>query len=203
MNLSCFLSLAAFRTPDSPGTCVSHSVSGACVVGRCSPESVPFPPQPPQRVSSLCSVGSLVVRHSPTSPVRSCPPLGLWPSRTGLDLPTKTCRRSPGSRACCFSACAGSKTTQDRAIHSRIAWLLCCLPPLGTESASCSIGFSKLNSPAHQYLCLRFKRHLTVPPARLEARMDSLILLSCRALSSPTTCRFIPALSGLPTNRTK
>src|ERR1017187_8429717 len=25
--------------------------------------------------------------------------------------------------------------------------------------------------------------------------------LSCRALSSPTTCRFIPALSGLPTNR--
>jgi hypothetical protein len=29
--------------------------------------------------------------------------------------------------------------------------------------------------------------------------MDSL-LLSCRALSSPTTCRFIPALSGLPTN---
>ncbi len=30
--------------------------------------------------------------------------------------------------------------------------------------------------------------------------MDSL-LLSCRALSSPTTCRFIPAHSGLPTLR--
>jgi len=30
-------------------------------------------------------------------------------------------------------------------------------------------------------------------PARLKARMDSL-LLSCRALPSPTTCRFIPAL---------
>ena len=29
--------------------------------------------------------------------------------------------------------------------------------------------------------------------------MESL-LLSCRALSSPTTCRFIPALSELPTN---
>jgi serine/threonine protein kinase len=26
-------------------------------------------------------------------------------------------------------------------------------------------------------------------------------LLSCRALSSPTTCRFIPALSGWPTTR--
>src|SRR5215471_20528328 len=39
-----------------------------------------------------------------------------------------------------------------------ITWLSCCLPPLGMESASCSIGFSKLNSPAHRYLCLRFKR---------------------------------------------
>jgi hypothetical protein len=114
------------------------------------------------------------LRHSPTSPVRSCPPCGLWPSRTGLGQLTKTCRRSPGSRACCFSACAGSKTTQDRAIHSRLAWLLCCLPPLGTESASCSIGFSKLNNPVHRYLCLRFKRYLAISPARLEARMDSL-----------------------------
>src|SRR5437879_1098357 len=115
------------------------------------------------------------VRHSPTSPVRSCPQFGLWPSRTGLVLLTKACGRYPGSRACCFSACAGSKTTQDLTIHSRFTWLSCCLPPLGKESASCSIGFSKLNSPAHQYLCLRFKRHLAMPPARLEARMDSLL----------------------------
>jgi hypothetical protein len=86
-----------------------------------------------------------------------------------------TSRRSPGSRACCFSACAGSQTTQDRTIHSRLAWLSCCLPPLGTELASCSIGFSKLNGPAHRYLCLRFKRHLAMSPARLEARMDSLL----------------------------
>src|SRR6202047_1401255 len=59
--------------------------------------------------------------------------------------------------------------------HSRITWSSCCLPPLGTESAPCTIGFSKLNSPAHQYLCLRFKRHLAISPARLEARMDSLL----------------------------
>ena len=58
--------------------------------------------------------------------------------------------------------------------HSRLTWLPCCLPPLGMESASCSIGFSKLNSPAHRYLCLRFKWHLAMPPARLEARMESL-----------------------------
>jgi hypothetical protein len=87
---------------------------------------------------------------------------------------TKTYTRSPGSRACCFSACAGSQTTQDQTSHSRFAWLSCCLPPLGIESASCSIGFSKLNSPAHRYLYLRFKRNLAVSPARLEARMDSL-----------------------------
>jgi hypothetical protein len=50
----------------------------------------------------------------------------------------------------------------------RITWLSCCLPPLGMESASCSIGFSKLNSPAHQCLCLRFKPHLTVSASLLK-----------------------------------
>ena len=59
--------------------------------------------------------------------------------------------------------------------HSRITWLPFCLPPLGMESASCSFVFSKLNSPAHRYPCLRFKRRLAIPPARLEARMDSLL----------------------------
>jgi hypothetical protein len=166
--------LAAHRA--IPGTCAARSVSDACGIERCSPQSVPFPPRPPPKAAALrCSAGSLVLRLSPTSPVRSCPPCGLWPSRTGLGRLTKTYRRSPGSRACCFSACAGSQTTQDRTIHSRLAWLLCCLPPLGTESASCSIGFSKLNSPAHRYLCLRFKRYLAISPARLEARMDSLL----------------------------
>jgi hypothetical protein len=115
------------------------------------------------------------LRHSPTSPERSRPPFGLGPLRTGLAVLAKTSRRSPGSRACCFSACAGSQTTQDRSIHSRFTWLPCGLPPLGMESASCSFGFSKLNRPAHQYLCLRFNRHLTMPPARLKARMDSLL----------------------------
>ena len=34
--------------------------------------------------------------------------------------------------------------------------------------------FSKLNSPTHQYLYLRLKRQLAMPPARLKARMESL-----------------------------
>ncbi len=57
----------------------------------------------------LCSAGSSVLRRSPTPPERACPHYGFAPSRTGLDPGwTETLRRSPGSRACCFSACAGS-----------------------------------------------------------------------------------------------
>jgi hypothetical protein len=85
-----------------------------CQIERCSPWSTPFPPQPPRKTSPRCSAGSSVLWRSPTSPERARPPFGLSPSRTGLDLSTKTSRRSPGSRACCFSACAGSSTTQDR-----------------------------------------------------------------------------------------
>src|SRR5215471_4465557 len=96
------------HTAQSLGHALPRSVSGTCKIERCSPQSAPFPPQPPQKVTLRCSVGSWVLRHSPTSPERSCPPFGLWPSRTGLRLSTKASRRSPGSRACCFSACAGS-----------------------------------------------------------------------------------------------
>src|SRR5215467_3538379 len=39
--------LAAHRA--IPGTCVPRSVSGTCVIERCSPQSVPFPPQPPPK----------------------------------------------------------------------------------------------------------------------------------------------------------
>jgi type IV secretory pathway VirB2 component (pilin) len=108
------LSILLLADQGTPGTCASRSVSGACAIERCSPSSVPFPPQPPRKVALPCSAGSPVLRHSPTSPARTCPPCGLWPSRTGLDRKTKACWRSPGSRACCFSACAGSQTTQDR-----------------------------------------------------------------------------------------
>ena len=66
------------------------------------------------------------------------------------------------------------------------------LPFQATRSAS-QISFSELYHPAHRSLGLRFADYLTMPHAKLEARMVSLFL-SCRALSSPTVCRFIPAL---------
>src|SRR5262249_44443053 len=87
------LLLSAHRP--TPGTCASRSVSGACAIERCSPSSVPFPPRPPREVSLLCSAGSQVLRHSPTSPARACPPCGfglrgpaliIRPRRAG-DLP--------------------------------------------------------------------------------------------------------------------
>ena len=54
--------------------------------------------------------------------------------------------------------------------------------------------FSGLNLPARRCLYLRFAMHLAAQCARLKVGIESL-LLSRRALSSPTTCRFIPAHS--------
>jgi hypothetical protein len=95
-----------------PGTCVARSVSGACWTDRSSPRSAAFPPQPPPKVALPCSAGSQVLCPSATPPPRACPHYGIAPSRTGLPT-AQARRRSPGSRACCFSACAGSPTTQD------------------------------------------------------------------------------------------
>jgi site-specific DNA recombinase len=69
-------------------------------------------------------------------PLKSMTSNGLWPSRTGLGRLTNACWRSPGPRACCFSACAGSQTAQDRTATRvyrgcRVAFLL-----LGMQSAS-------------------------------------------------------------------
>jgi hypothetical protein len=97
------------------GTLVSRTVSGECGTDRCSPWPAPFSPQAPPKMALLCSSGSSIVWRGPTPPERARPPCGFAPSRTGLaPLRAEALWRSPGSRACCFSACAGSSTTQDR-----------------------------------------------------------------------------------------
>src|ERR1019366_1856024 len=53
--------------------------------------------------------------------------------------------------------------------------------------------FSKLNTLPVAAPVYASGRTLTMRPARLGVRMDSL-LLSCRTLSFPIACRFIPAL---------
>ena len=133
-----------------------------------------LPPLPPQEIALLCSAGSQVLQRSPTSPVRSRPPFGLGPSRTGLDLSTKTCRRSPGSRDVVSQRARVLRLRRTEPatrvnVAARFAFLRSewSRRPVATR-------FSKLNSPAHLYLCLRFQHHLAMSSAGLEARIDSL-----------------------------
>src|SRR6266849_914113 len=66
--------------------------------------------------------------------------------------------------------------------------------PLSKQGRHAVRQLSGLNRPAHRCLCLRFAVRLAAHHARLEVGIESL-LLSRRALSSLTTCRFIPAHS--------
>ncbi len=61
--------------------------------------------------SAVCSAGSSVLLPGQTPLRRTRPPYGSAPSRTALDQ-IERLQRSPGSRACCFSTCSGSPTTQ-------------------------------------------------------------------------------------------
>jgi hypothetical protein len=85
-----------------------------------------------------------------------------------------------------FLSVPDSQTTQDRTTTRddrgcRVAFR----PYRDGVDVLIQTGFSKLNSPAHRYLCLRFKRDLAISPARLEARMDSLFPIA--ALVVPIT----------------
>ena len=96
----------------------------------------PFLPRLRRR-SLLCSSGSSIVWCSPTPPERARPPSGFAPSRTGLvPFRAEALQRSPGSRACCFSACAGSPTRRTDCSLAIIAKQPYCLPPIRRESAS-------------------------------------------------------------------
>jgi hypothetical protein len=140
-----------------------------------------------------CSVGSQVLQRSPTPLERACPPCGFAPSQTGLDPgQIETFQRSPGSRACCFSVCAGSLTTQGRLATRVSRSQPCCLPLNGGQGRHPEGNFRSSIAPPTDALVyasrLASRRH----------RQDSgsgwsRFLLSCRALSSPATGRFSPA----------
>ena len=86
------------------------------------------------KVSLLCSAVSQVLRDSLTAPLRTRPPCGFSPLRTGMPA-RQTLWRSPGSRACCFSTCQGLRP---RRVPSRLAILSLngyCLPIKQTRSA--------------------------------------------------------------------
>ena len=117
----------------------------------------------------------------------------ISPSRTGLL--TQTFWRSPGSRAHCFLTCLKSSTTPSPASPSRNnAACRYCLPRPEKGRHSGANFRSSILPPVSTsvYASLWL---LAESQARLEAGMKSLLLFR-RALSSPTMCRFIPALSG-------
>lgn len=78
---------------------------------------------------------------------------------------------------------------------------MCCLPADRKGSAP-GCKFSEPNVPPASASVYASTVALAAHSARLEARMESLLLL-CRALSSPTMCRFILAVSApsMPRNR--
>src|ERR1039457_3233024 len=157
-----------------------RTVSGWCWVERCSPWPAPFSPQSPPKIALRCSSGSSILWRGPTPPERARPPCGFAPSRTGIPpFRAEALQRSPGSRACCFSACPGSKTTQDRLL-ARVYRESAVVPSSNQERVGVLVlRFSKLNSPAHRYPCLRFKRCLPQDSGPRWSRF----LLSCRTLT--------------------
>ena len=68
----------------------------------------------------------------------------------------------------------------------------CCLPPVVRASAPRRQPISGLHSPAYAYPYRRFAVALTDDRRTARGHRGSL-LLRCRALSSPSPCRFIPA----------
>jgi len=174
VNRSCFLTLAACRTPFNPWDTRSPLCVGL-VLGCAMFSLVRALPSPASVENCSPLFGSSVLRRSPTPPERARPHYSFSLSRTGL-VPgwSETFWRSPGSRACCFSACAGSLTTQGRRATRDLSQSAVLLSP-GRDGVSALLNvFSKLNSPAHRYPYLRFERNLTASPARLRAKMESL-----------------------------
>jgi hypothetical protein len=157
--------------PVFPGT--SRAVSGSCCPEPCFPWPSAFSPSPPplpRLAPPLCLGFSSILCLGPTPHRHGRPDCGLrlpepLPPQVGGDQPA----RYPGSRACCFSACAGSQTTGDPTAP-RIGGAASVAFPAG-----CPVGISddlfEALYPAHQYRCLGFDADLAISPARLEARM--------------------------------
>ena len=188
MTEACFT-----RTVRSRGHADSCSESGACAVERCSPPAAPFPPRPPQKLPSLVrsvhryygAVRLLQHVHVRRSVYGLRGPAFAYSRRRAGDLPVLVHVVSQRARVLRLR----------RTGHPLAITQLPVLPSsYGMKSASCSIGFSKLNSPAHWYLCLRFAAHLAMYRARLEARMESLSpFLSTRACGPRKLMKITPS----------
>jgi hypothetical protein len=117
----------------------------------------------------------------------------LSPSRTGLLAQTPW--RSPGSRAHCFLTCLGSSTTPSLDATRDLTQRASLAFPQAPKGRHSDIHFrGSIPQPASTSVYASLSL-LAETQARLEAGMKSLLLFR-RALSSPTMCRFIPALGA-------
>jgi hypothetical protein len=190
--------LAAHRP--FPGTCSSRSVSGACATQRCSPSSGPSLPTSAEGRPSLFGWFTGTTTQSDfSSTCMSAVRLVAFadrpwsPDQGALEISRFSCMLFLSVRG--FLDYAGPD------IHSRYN-VAAVLPPSYSEWS--------------RHPDLRAFRSSIAPPtdASVYASNDTSqcrpqdsrsgwirYFLSCRALASPTTCRFIPALSGLPVIR--
>src|SRR6266446_5698848 len=86
-------------------------------------------------------------------------------------------------------------------VHSRLAWLPCCLPPYRNEVGILIYGLFAAQWPRPPMPLVYASKDTSRCPLQDSRSGWIRYFLSCRALSSPTTCRFIPALSGSPVIR--
>jgi hypothetical protein len=94
-----------------------------------------------------------------------------------------------------FSDYAGST------VHSRLAWLPSCLPPTRNEVGILIYGLFAAQSPRPPMPLVYASRNTSRCPPQDSRSGWTRYFLSCRALASPTTCRFSPAHSVLPVVR--
>ena len=120
MNRSCLLSLAVCRTPLNP--CVTRiPLCVGLVLNRAMFSLACALPSPTCAENRSSLFGWFTGNTAQSNSSGTYPPCGFSPARIDLDpgWPSwpgwkKMFPRSPGSRACCFSACLGSLTTQDQ-----------------------------------------------------------------------------------------
>ena len=182
---------------------------GRCQPPCCSPQSEPFPPQPPPSASppSLfgCFAGTTALFDSSPAFMHG---LCFWLPVPIRRLVGPGCRRGlaeapikgagqVGSRACSFSTCswlldyAGSDNNSR--LHSRQ-----CGFPSGAQGRHPKCAFrSSIPGPSMPLSTLHPAPHGTQRKTRGQ---DGSLLLSCGALSSPTARRFIPTIA-LPCGR--
>jgi hypothetical protein len=109
-----------------------------------------------------------------------------------------TPKRSPGSRACSFSACLGSTTTRDHS-PARATVGVCVAFPLRYQGRHPDLRFSQLNTLPTDTSIYASTAASRLPPQN--SRPGGSLPLSCKTLSFSAACRFIPAHYLTPFSR--